>query len=389
MCRAGKLAIGSNTITASVTTSGGTSVDSTAMTLIYAPDYASAPTWFPARPATTQQVTIAWTARKAKYDDEIGYFIADSADGSIGGVAPGDPGYAQAALSSATRHVIFAKGQSAGANVTITAQGGQVIVFYMIQNNTTANFLANNPTDATHGNNNGSAPLAFFSIEGANPDGKQHTQIIADPTTGRVEYNWEDLLSLGDSDFNDVVMTVRLANQSAKPPATVHAPGTGNKTVTVNGSLNAGHQQSTAGDLGVYFVDNSDGSIGSLKPGDPGYAAAALASANTKVLFAAGSQAGGNQSVTVPAGKYLGFYIISSGTTANFLATNSANSTGSGPVAMFSFDAANPSSINHFRWYSPSQQATDPSVQQLHIMDEIFGKDSDFDDLTMNINFSA
>ena len=49
----------------------------------------------------------------------------------------------------------------------------------------------------------------------------------------------------------------------------------------------------------------------------------------------------------------------------------------------------NPNNINHFRWYSPNQQATDPSVEQLHIMDEVFGSDSNFDDLTMDINFSA
>ena len=155
----------------------------------------------------------------------------------MNGVAPGDAGYAQAALSSSSRHIVFGKGTTAGASSTISLQGGQIIVFYMIQNNTTGAFLANNPTNALHGNSNGDAPLAFFSIEDANPDGMKHTQIIADATTGRVQYNWEDLVSLGDSDFNDVVMTVRLANQTAKPPATLHAPGSGSTSVTVTGSL--------------------------------------------------------------------------------------------------------------------------------------------------------
>ena len=386
---AGKLAIGANTITAAVTTTGGTSVDSTALSLIYAPNFNSGVYVVPGAPGSTQQVVMAWTVRKARYNDELGYFVASSLDGSVNGVAPGDAGYAKAALSSSSRHIVFGKGETAGASSTIALQGGQIIVFYMIQNNTTGAFLANNPTNALHGNSNGDAPLAFFSIEAANPDGMKHTQIIADPSTGRVQYNWEDLVSLGDSDFNDVVMTVRLASQSAKPPATVHAPGTGNTNVTVTGSLGAGHQQSTSGDLGVFFVDNADGSIGTLKPGDPGYAAAALAAANSRVLFAAGTQAGGNQSVSVPAGKYLGFYIISNGTTANFLASNATNSTGNGPVAMFSFDDANPDNTNHFRWYSPNQNRTDPSVQQLHIMDEVFGNESNFDDLTMNVDFSA
>ncbi len=56
---------------------------------------------------------------------------------------------------------------------------------------------------------------------------------------------------------------------------------------------------------------------------------------------------------------------------------------------MFSFDTANPDNTNHFRWYSPNQNRTDPSVQQLHIMDEVFGNESNFDDLTMNVDFSA
>ena len=47
----GKLATGSNTVTASVTTSGGTSVDSTALTLIYAPNYSSGAYVVPVRPA--------------------------------------------------------------------------------------------------------------------------------------------------------------------------------------------------------------------------------------------------------------------------------------------------------------------------------------------------
>ena len=54
--------------------------------------------------------------------------------------------------------------------------------------------------------------------------------------------------------------------------------------------------------------------------------------------------------------------MISSGTTANFLATNPTNSMAVAPVALFSFAAANPDNINHFRWYTPKQE-TDPSVQ--------------------------
>ena len=96
-----------------------------------------------------------------------------------------------------------------------------MIVFYLIQNSTTANFLAKNASDAIHGNNNKSAPLAFFSLTAANPDHVKHTQIVADATTGRVQYNWEDLINQGDSDFNDATITVQQAGSTA-PQA--HAP---------------------------------------------------------------------------------------------------------------------------------------------------------------------
>ncbi len=199
------------------------------------------------------------------------------------------------------------------------------------------------------------------------------------------------MFNLGDSDFNDATIIVKLSSQSASTSGTpvLHAPGTGDKTDNLNGTLGSGKKTTAPGDIGVFFVDSLDGAIGSLAPGSDGYAAAALASANSKVLFSSGSAGGSQQSVTVPAGKYLAFYAITSGTTSNFLLINSANSSNGGPVALFSFDAANPNSIEHFRWTSPENAQVDPSKTQLHIMDQIFGGDSDFDDLTVDLNFTA
>ena len=74
-----------------------------------------------------------------------------------------------------------------------------------------------------------------------------------------------------------------------------------------------------------------------LRRGSPGYAAAALASGNYQVLFGPGQAAGNVASDSVPAGKLIAFYTISSGTTSSFLASNSANSSSGGPVAFFSF----------------------------------------------------
>ena len=111
---AGTLAVGANSITATATGTGGTSSDSAAMSLIYAPDYSGGVYVVPGAPGQSETLTIDWTAKNASFNNEYGYFIADSADGSIGDVAPGDAGYAQAALSSTTRTTLFSKGQSAG-----------------------------------------------------------------------------------------------------------------------------------------------------------------------------------------------------------------------------------------------------------------------------------
>ncbi len=297
--------------------------------------------------------------------------------------------------SSSTRVVLFSKGQTAGASQTITLQAGQMVVFYLIQNNTTANFLAKNPSNSTSsGNNNPNAPLAFFSIQAANPDGMQHTQIIADATTGRVQYNWEDLLNLGDSDFNDatiIVKTDQFIVQHLGHARCCTPPAPGDKSDTLHGTLGSGKKTTAPGDIGVFFVDTPDGAIGSLTPGSSGYAAAALASANSKVLFSLRELRRVHRSKASPC-RPANIWLSTPSPAARlrtFLLVNSTNSSNGGPVALFSFDAANPNGIDHFRWTSPENVQVDPSKTQLHIMDQIFGSDSDFDDLTVDLNFTA
>jgi cyclophilin family peptidyl-prolyl cis-trans isomerase len=382
---AGALAVGANSITAAASNTAGASADSTAFSIIYAPDYSTGVYVVPGQPGTTQSLSMTWATKNASYDNEFGFAIVDSIDGTIGGVAPGQAGYAQALLGSSTRQVIFARGQGAGATTNVSLPAGRAVVFYLIQNNTTGGFQAKNLSNTPHGNNNKSAPLAFFSVQAANPDGQRHTQIIADSMTGFVQLNWEDMFSLGDGDFNDAAIVVRNAGQAAQSPAGLRAPGA-NRNVTLNATLVPGSKFSPSGDFGVFFVDEPSGKIGNLNPGDSGYAAAALASSNIAVLFGAG--ASGSKQVTVPGGKYLAFYAITSGTTANFLSSNPTNGAGS-TNALFSYDIANPDDANHFRWVSPGQQMANASLAQLHVMDKLGGGDGDFDAYSVNLSFTA
>ena len=101
-----------------------------------------------------------WTERDATYNNEAGVYVVD-AQGHIDGIAPGEPGYAQAVLNSPRRQVLFSSGQSSGGWQELTFQGGDHLAFYLIQDNTTENWLENN-----RNNNLEQQPLAFFSVDG-------------------------------------------------------------------------------------------------------------------------------------------------------------------------------------------------------------------------------
>src|SRR5262249_38984493 len=151
-------------------------------------------------PGQTSQVVQAnflRVQRLAAYHNEVGLFLVDKADGSIGTLKPGDPGYAQAALASASRQVIFSDTTMRGVTFrTLTLQGGSFYVFYLIANGTTDQFLSRNPSDSAS-----ARPLAYFSFPTANPDGRDHLN-WRKPN----EIGFEDMPNLGDADFNDMVI---------------------------------------------------------------------------------------------------------------------------------------------------------------------------------------
>ena len=275
---AGTLAVGANSITATESNSGGTSTASSPLTVTYAPNYSQVYT-VPGAPGSSQTLTINWTSRQANYNDEIGVYEVSNATGTVNSIAPGSAGYAKAAIGGTTNggqfaQVVFPSGDTGGETMTLNVTGGELLGFYMIQNNTTANFLAKNSANAVTSNANANQPMAFFTTTAANPNGGQHVQVTQDPTTGNVQYAWEDQVG-GDNDFNDVVMTVALSSGQTTAPSTLHVPDTGGGNVKLSATLASGTHDTTApGDVGVYFVDNPAGNIGSLTPGSSGYLAA-------------------------------------------------------------------------------------------------------------------
>lgn len=141
--------------------------------------------------------------REATYNNEFGYFLVDDLSGSIDGLYPGEPGYLAQVLAQAT--IIFPSGSTAYTpDVTVPFQGGDYVAFFLIQNSTLANLIANNPNNSLSG-----SPIAFFSFDEMNPDGIDHFIGFRNMEDNLTQFGFEDLTGGGDADYDDIVYNVK------------------------------------------------------------------------------------------------------------------------------------------------------------------------------------
>jgi hypothetical protein len=145
---------------------------------------------------------FTWRLRDARSNNELGVIRVDDANGSIGGIRPGDPRYLRAAASSDRMKVVFRSGESAGISREIALRGSERFLVYLVQDGSTATVLARNAEDRP-----GRSPRVFFADPAGNPDRTDHVR--AGRRDGGLSLAWEDLSGGGDRDFNDMVLTVR------------------------------------------------------------------------------------------------------------------------------------------------------------------------------------
>lgn len=311
------------------------------------------------------RVAFNWVTRDAAYDNEVGVFVVEDDSGTVGGLAPGQPGYDRAALQNS--QILFSRGQGAGASRELTFLAGDRLAFFLAQHATALGVRSRNPDNVV-----GRGPIAFFSVDGAAPDGFDHVQsrALGDRTT---QFAWEDITGGGDLDFNDVVFTAGVAGERA-----TLTPGQTGQTVAATFTR---LQRDTvfSNELGLFVVEDASGRVGGLRPGEAGYLTAALSSATRQRIFASGSDAS-SATLTLPAGAFFGMYLVANGTAEAALASNPGNSAGGSPVVYFSFVAANPDGFDHLRWNS----ATDFAWEDL-----VGGGDADFNDLVARVEFGA
>ena len=154
-------------------------------------------------------------------------------------------------------------------------------------------------------------------------------------------------------------------------------PGASDESVTLSVTLSE-RRSFYRNEVGFFRVDDVSGRIGHLKPGDFGYAKAAMA--RRIVVFHRLQDAGATAQFQLPGGTLLGSYQIQNRSSARFLKNNPHEEHGRGGYAWFSFLAADPDHFSHIRLTAPGVLAME---------DLTHGGDRDFNDDVLTYSFTV
>ncbi len=138
------------------------------------------------------------------YSNTFGIF-AMSADGSVAGVQPGAPNYAETVVTNRIQiPKVDEGGYKKGDTFQCDLPGGPNYGVFLIANGTPIQFLAQNPT-----NQGGQPPLAYFFNPVANPDKISHVRALSSN-----QYGFEDQYGGGDKNFMDLIVKIETLSVS-------------------------------------------------------------------------------------------------------------------------------------------------------------------------------
>ncbi len=282
----------------------------------------------------------------------------------MNGILPGEDGYSDAALDSNRGEVIFSEVDTdlTGLSRSLQFSGGDRLGFYL---------------ETSNGD-------TFFSFSAANDNNEQ---VRVSQSGSGFTLAWEDTnvdrLSFG-GDFNDLVIDVELQNSLGVNQLVAidqgedqrelldltQLPGDGTARFTVN------REAALDNFVGFYQIDDEQGRIGSLNPGQNGYVAAALGRQvleNLNLRVADGATQ--NFSGTLPGRSLYAPFIIANGTPEQLLDQDTNND----PEIYFPFIAGNADGADHVRLLGDNVFGFE---------DLPGGGDNDFNDIVVQINFT-
>ncbi|NET09803.1 MAG: DUF4114 domain-containing protein [Symploca sp. SIO2B6] len=312
--------------------------------------------------------------------NEVGVFAVEDEQGTVNGLKPGDAGYVQAALSQSQARVILSalNNPPDGFNTDLSRivegfDGSDRLVFYLVQGSTTDQVLA------------GQASEEKVILGSSLGQGKPDSLRVEEQGNGEFTLFWEDQTSEGESDFNDMELSFQLTNDN--PPIGTQLQGQTQRELIdlrgISGQVQANFtvNREAAFDnyAGLYIVDDEQGTVNGIAPGEAGYAQAALSQRIDNLeLFVANQGTANFNNQTLDGGVILAPYLIVDSNVRDFLEQNPDNLPNQDSFAYFAYQEANPDSVDHIRLLADNTFGFE---------DKFGGGDQDYNDLIFQVNF--
>jgi hypothetical protein len=325
------------------------------------------------------------TGRDTEQVNEIGLFLVDDGEGTIGGLSPSDPGYIDEILTG--QKIVFSVLPNQGPEVLdlgvlsrlLGAEAGQQLAYFIVEDTTLDNIEAGlASSDSIR------VGIENFDAEAldvaANNDGSFTLSFLGTETTITLEAS-DDPVTLG-ADLQEQREVIDLTGV-AGATATLGLDGVQSKATFDNL-------------IGMYRVDDVEGTINGIAPGDAGYLEAAIDRSVGDFVLRGGKVANTSAAEFGSVGLdgdaiYAPFVIANGGKLANFdefLDLNSNAKPSQEPpeeiletdiVAYFPFIAANPDGADHIRLLGDNTFGFE---------DLPGGGDNDFNDVVFQVNLA-
>jgi hypothetical protein len=315
-------------------------------------------------------VQFSLTRKENTSVNELVAFNVDDDLGSINGIAPGAPGYLEAARDRA--RVIF----STIANNPNGFGNGQSSILDFGANARFSTFLIQN--GSLDGLRAGQVPNS--SVIFSNQTSLRVTDAIATGAT----FSFEDNPS-NNSVFNDAVVRVNLVNQGAAVVSALQSQGQGelidlrSLTGQVNATFTIYREAAFNNSVGFYRVVNRDGGIDTngdgtadILPGTAGYTQAAINNRVASIDLRVGNQQTANITGQLTGGSIYVPFLIANGTVAEVVSGQKLND------VYLPFLGANADRVDHIRLLGNNTFGFE---------DLSGGGDRDFNDVIVQVNF--
>ncbi len=302
---------------------------------------------------------------------EVFAFVVDDDLGRINGIKPGESGYLAAAIDraesifSSLGNSDFDKRNDRNSERYLNITPGKKVEFLEIIDDT----LDAVKSDLLAGK---STAKVLFSIAEANPGNANLVKFTATPSENSYEI-----------DFKDLVLKVETLDRVGIPIGTALQGKSEGQLIDLRTQSSVTFDTKTIGDasyrnyIALYEVEDEQGTLANgLKPGDEGYAEAAIRSAVLATRFT--SQADTNLSVA--GGKILAPVVVANGTFDNFLNQNPMNKADGNIHAYFNYTGANTDKVDHFRLLGDNK---------FGVEDVYGGGDRDFNDLVFHMKING